>query len=309
MDIDLVDSASEEGLSHGEGLSQLDQWTAVVAMASSTVISRLESIVDFNCLPDLRAFVAEQFSEPAVREKQEIRDFLVDGNLLSRALLDERILEMEQARDLIGLVLRFYPLFDSTLLQQMLAGRIWPEEVPESEIVRAMLLLEDVPSVSRLGATLMKFAKHDQPSVRRHAARLIARHTGNEKWIVELYTSPDAKVRAQVIEGIGRRKDKQVYQHLVKQAAEDPAHPVSTMARAIMARDGHSLSAALIALRRRSAVAEIRDWAEYAQALIQSGAIAPGEKAPAIAAPAEDGAPVPVLAFSAADSLIALLRQ
>lgn len=248
-------------------LSSLDVWAAVLATVPPPAMSRLENLVDFDQFPDFAQFVTEKFNGEGGKELVEVRNLLVDGTVITRGLLDERILSREDAKKLLEVVLQHVPLYDATLVRQLLSDRIWPEEVPAGEVARALDLLDGLPGVARLGPTLMKFAKHPETRVCGRAAQLISRYTGNAKWIHELYGSAEAAVRANVVEGLGLRDgDVEEFRQLLEHAVNDQSLTVSTMALAILARDGHVRSRALLTMRRRSMVAEVRSVAEYAAA-------------------------------------------
>lgn len=195
-------------------------------------------------------------------------EFLMESHIVSRALLAPEVLTDTQARELMSIAMARDSLFDMKLLQRLLAQRAWPLEVPYTEIQRCLFLVEDAPEPNRITVTLLKFTRHPDIRVQSKAAKLLGRHLSSMDKIEELYSSPNERVRANLIEGIARRKDLEHIMPLVERAAQDPSNRVSTMALAILARRGHKMSQTLLAMRRRSKVESISWAANFAHEVL-----------------------------------------
>jgi hypothetical protein len=195
-------------------------------------------------------------------------EFLMESNIVARALLEPEVLKDTQATELMSIAMARDSLFDMKLLQRLLAQRAWPLEVPYVEIQRCLALVEDAPEPNRIAVTLLKFTRHPDIRVQSKAAKLLGRHLLSTDKIVELYLSPNERVRANLIEGIARRKDLEPMMPLVERAAQDPSNRVSTMALAILARRGHKMSQTLLTMRRRSKVESISWAANFAHEVL-----------------------------------------
>lgn len=250
---------------------ELDVWTVVAANAVPVVLQKLEQLVDFSNPPDFVGFIISLLdgtggdTAGTVFETHWIRDVIIDNGLLCRVLLNESVINLDNAKQITDLALRVYPNFGTLIIQVLLRDRLWPEEVPTKEIVRALLLAEHTRTVGRLGLTLMKCARHSDLVVRANAARLLARYSGNVQWMTELFNSSEAQIRAELILGLGQRFDIDPFHHIVTAAAADQSLHVSTPALAILARGGHPLSSAIFAFRVRSKNPDVRSIAVFAQ--------------------------------------------
>ena len=227
-----------------------------MAGCATSVARQLDAWIGLSHPPELFEYLSTTIQE----NHSEQADFLVEGHVISRALLDPHALTAEQAKILMSLTMAHDSSYDTKLLQRLLSGRAWPAEVPVAEIQRCLELVEDTPDPNRISVTLLKFARHPDLRVQSKAAKILGRHMQNVSKIEELYLNPSERVRANLIEGIARRTDTETLMPLVERAAKDPSSRVSTMALAILARRGHKMSQTLLAMRRRSKEERI-SWA------------------------------------------------
>jgi len=195
-------------------------------------------------------------------------EFLIESHIVARALLEPGALEDTQAQEVMSIAMVRDSLYDMKLLQRLLAQRAWPLEVPYAEIQRCLSLVEDAPEPNRITVTLLKFTRHPDVRVQSKAVKLLGRHLSSTDKIDELFLNPNERVRANLIEGIARRKDLENILPLVARAAQDPSNRVSTMALAILARRGHKMSQTLLAMRRRSKVESISWAANFAHEVL-----------------------------------------
>jgi|GEM_PF-1224091 len=228
--------------------TNLENWTSVMAGCAISVARQLDSWIGLSHPPDLFEYLTRTIQQGP----SEQADFLVEGHVISRTLLDPDALSVEQAKVLMGLTMAQDSSYDTKLLQRLLSGRAWPAEVPVAEVQRCLELVEDTPDPNRISVTLLKFARHPDVRVQAQAAKILGRYMQNVSKIEELYLNPNERVRANLIEGIARRVDPEILMPLVEQAAKEPSSRVSTMALAILARRGHKMSQTLLAMRRRS---------------------------------------------------------
>ncbi len=185
--------------------------------------------------------------------------------MLLRAVGLPSVLTLPQALSVTGYAQQCDPLFDSKLLRRLLAHRLWPEEVPVDEGMRTLDVLETLEETHRLAMTLLRFSKFPHRHVQSKVARILGRCVDNVGVIEEIYDSPDARVRANLLEGVGQRKTLDLFLPLIERATADQITRVSSVALALRARAGHSGSRALIKMRANSKMPVIRKSAEIAQ--------------------------------------------
>jgi hypothetical protein len=244
--------------------SNAENWTSVLSGCSTSASRQLEAWIDLANPPELFSHLMNTLQTDTGGQA----DLLMESHIVARALLEPEVLTDAQAGELMSIAMVRDSLFDMKLLQRLLAQRAWPAEVPPPEIQRCLQLVENAPEPNRITVTLLKFARHPDVRVRSKAAKLLGRHLSSIDKIEEIYQSPNERVRANLIEGIARRKDIEPFMPLVDRAAQDPSSRVSTMALAILARRGHKMSQTLLAMRRRSKVEAISWAANFAHEVL-----------------------------------------
>jgi len=244
--------------------SNAENWTSVLSSCATSASRQLETWISLSEPPDLFDYLMTTLQG----DTEGQAEFLIESNIVARALLEPEVLKDRQATELMSIAMARDSLFDMKLLQRLLAQRAWPLEVPYAEIQRCLALVEDAPEPNRIAVTLLKFTRHPDIRVQSKAAKLLGRHLLSTDKIVELYLSPNERVRANLIEGIARRKDLEPMMPLVERAAQDPSNRVSTMALAILARRGHKMSQTLLTMRRRSKVESISWAANFAHEVL-----------------------------------------
>jgi HEAT repeat protein len=241
-----------------------ENWTSVLNGCAASAGRQLETWISLSEPPD----VFDHLMATLQNQSDGQAEFLLEAHIVARALLEPEVLTDTQARELMAVAMVRDSLFDMKLLQRLLAQRAWPSEVPYTEIQRCLYLVEDAPDANRISVTLLKFSRHPDLRVQSKAAKLLGRHLSSLDKIEELYLSPNERVRANLIEGIARRKDIEQFMPLVERGAQDPSNRVSTMALAILARRGHKMSQTLLAMRRRSKVEAISWAANFAHEVL-----------------------------------------
>jgi hypothetical protein len=242
----------------------LDSWTAVVSESSAASIEKLGKLIDFSSPPPFFQFAVHQW---------ELRqdgtpgpwDLLMDGQIILRAVGHPAVLSLKEAVALTGYAMQCDSLFDTKLLRRLLAHRLWPEEVPADEVMRTLEVLETLPEPHRLSMTLLKFSKFPDRRVQSKVAKILGRCVDSIDVMDELFQNPDGRVRANLLEGLGRRDNFDAFLHIVEKATRDQHTRVSSLALALRARAGHSGSTALIRMRANSKMTPIRKSAEFAQ--------------------------------------------
>lgn len=258
------------------GATNLDCWVAVISDAPASVIDKLGNLFDFSNPPDLYEFVCRQWER---RNEPDAAgwNLLMDGQIMLRIVGTPDVLELNKAITLTQYALQVDPLFDSKLLRRLLANRLWPEEVPSDEVMRTLEVLERLNDPHRLSMTLLKFSKFPDRYVQSKVAKLLGRCVESREVMEELLTNPDARVRANLLEGLCRRENINPFRDMIERAAVDQNQRVSSLALALKSRLGHSGSMALLKMRSNSKVDGTRRSAEFALK-VASGHFNPYEK-------------------------------
>lgn len=149
---------------------------------------------------------------------------------ISRAVADPTILKIADALQVARAAVKRDAHLDSKLVHRMndLANGA-PSRMVESEIARILAILDEISDCRRLAIQLLKFLKLPNPYQRAKVVKLIARASQNPGWAEKILADPDPRVRSNLIEGILLRNGTQI-ETLLRKAAEDPHHRVSTTA-------------------------------------------------------------------------------
>ena len=254
-------------------ISHLDVWTAVVSEATPTTLEKLGGIIDFGDPPEFLSFVDQQWELHRAGQEKGGWDLLMDGQIILRAVGHPSVLSLADAFRLCENALQTDPLFDTKLLRRLLANRLWPEEVPADEALRALEILERLAEPQRHAMTLLKFTKFPEVRVKSKVAKILGRTADSIDVVEELFQSPDARVRANLIDGVSHRKEIGVFQTFVERGVKDQNHRVSSFALAVKSRQGHAGSKALLRLRANSKTEILRDTAEYADSTVNGSTV------------------------------------
>jgi len=244
-------------------VNRLDSWIAVVSESSTSLIEKLSNVINFADPPEFFSFVCGQW-ELEKAGTPSCWNFLVDSQVILRAVGQRSVLTREQAVSLARLAMEDDELFDTKLLRCLLARRLWPEEVPVDEAMRTLEVLEALGDSKRLSMTLLKFSKFPDKFVQSKAAKILGRCIESPDVLDELFRNSDGRVRANLLEGIGQRELPGNFIRLIERATGDQHTRVSSVAMALRARLGHSGSAALMKLRAKSKLDDVRKPAEIA---------------------------------------------
>ena len=242
----------------------LDSWTAVVSESTAVTIDKLGKLIDFSSPPPFFKFARNQW-EQRMEGNPGPWDMLMDGQIILRAVGHPAVLSLKQAIVLTGYAMQTDTLFDTKLLRRLLAHRLWPEEVPSDEVMRTLEVLETLPEPHRLSMTLLKFSKFPDQRVQSKVAKILGRCVDSSDVMDELFQNPDGRVRANLLEGLGRRESLDAFLQIIEKATRDQHTRVSSLALALRARAGHSGANALIRMRANSKMVPIRKSAEFAQ--------------------------------------------
>jgi hypothetical protein len=250
--------------------STIDSWTVVVSESQPSSIEKLGNLIDFGNPPAFFDFADRQWQRRGDGDASGW-DLLMDGQFILRAVGHPGVLSLKQALILMGYALQVDTLFDTKLLRRLLAQRLWPEEVPSDEVMRTLEVLETLDEPQRLSMTLLKFSKFPDRRVQSKVAKILGRCIDSVEVMDELFSNPDGRVRANLIEGISRRNSVEILLPLIERATRDQHTRVSSLALALRARTGHSGASALIKMRANSKMNDIRKSAEAAQRIASGG--------------------------------------
>lgn len=234
------------------GTSHLDVWTAVVSEATPSTLERLGAVIDFADPPDFLTFADKQWELYESGVDRFGWELLVDGQIILRAVGHPTLLAVGDAVRLSEFALKNDALFDTKLLRRLLANRLWPEEVPAEEVLRTLEILESLADPLRLAMSLLKFSKFPDRRVQSKVAKILGRTVDSTDVLEELFANADARIRANLLEGIARRPAIGEFESFIERGVKDQNHRVSSLALAVKARQGHAGSKALIRLRANS---------------------------------------------------------
>lgn len=244
--------------------NKIDSWTAVLSEATPMTVDKLCKLIDFCDPPDLYEFICRQWEKRAESDTATW-DLLMDGQIILRAVSHPKIIPVANAIVLTGFALQSDGLFDTKLLRRLLAHRLWPEEVPADEVMRTLEVLESLEEPHRLSMTLLKFSKFPNRRVQSKVAKILGRCVDSFDVMDELFQNPDARVRANLLEGISRRPSFEALMPIIERATKDQHTRVSSIALALRAQDGHARSSALMRMRENSKMTDISKSAEFAR--------------------------------------------
>lgn len=253
--------------------SHLDVWTAVVSEATPTTLEKLGKVIDFSDPPEFLSFVNKQWDLYKTASDKCGWDLLMDGQIILRAVGHPAVLSVEDAYRLSEYAMANDPLFDTKLLRRLLANRLWPEEVPADEVLRALEILSRLADPQRLAMTLLKFSKFPDRRVQSKVAKILGRTVESMDVVEDLFQNPDPRVRANLLEGISLRKEIGLFQAYIERGLKDQNHRVSSFALAIKSRQGHAGSKALMRLRGNSKSEMLRKSAEYADSIVNGSSV------------------------------------
>ena len=237
--------------------------------ASAKSIEKLGKLIDLSDPPDFFEFACRHWelrNEPG----PWAWDILMECQFIVRAVGHPDALTLDQALTLTQFAMQFDPLFDTKLLCRLIVYRVFPEEVPSAEVMRTLAILETLNGPRRLSTILHKFSKFPDKRVQSKVAKILGRCVENLEVMRELFQNPDARVRANLLEGLSRKSSSRGFQAIMELGIRDQNIRVSSFALAISGRDGNAGAAALIKMRLKSKMDHIRKSAEYAQ-LIATG--------------------------------------
>jgi len=263
--------------------SHLDVWTAVVSEATPNTLERLGNVIDFANPPEFLSFVSRQWDLYKSAGDKSGWDLLMDGQIILRAVGHPSVLSVQDAIRLSECAMQNDPLFDTKLLRRLLANRLWPEEVPADEVLRALEILARLAEPQRLAMTLLKFSKFPDRRVQSKVAKILGRTVDSPDLVEELFQNPDPRVRSNLLEGISQRAEIGLFQSFIERGLKDQHHRVSSFALALKARQGHAGSKALMRLRGNSRTEILKKTAAHADSIVNgSGVVAEAAVAPAV---------------------------
>ncbi|MCS6951732.1 MAG: HEAT repeat domain-containing protein [Bryobacterales bacterium] len=108
----------------------------------------------------------------------------------------------------------------------------------EPEPRRLLAVLSQAHSHAPITYAVLPYMRSSDPRVRSQAARLIARSGASLEWTLRHLADPDARVRANIVEGIAASPEPRRLLEALRRAAQDPHHRVATTALVVLIRLG-----------------------------------------------------------------------
>jgi len=158
-------------------------------------------------------------------------ELLWSSSLALTSLIDPSLLSLSAAKALAKRWVAFDPMLDIKLLQM---GFPLGEDdtIAVGEMARpkrALDIVSELPPNRHVLLSLAKLLRHPDPHVRSKAALLYARASRNPDWVRKMLAEPDARVRANAVEGLWETKSP-FAAALFREAALDPDHRVAANA-------------------------------------------------------------------------------
>lgn len=253
-----------------------DGFTIAFSDAPPALLAKLEAIAAKHKEASFFEFVRLQW-EARAEEGAMGWSTLMDGEFLLRALTYPEVLTLPHAIDLTRLALAEDTLFDTKLMRHILNHPLWPDQFPVSRIMRTLEILDDFDEPHRLAMPLLKLSKFPDNHIQSKVAKILGRVIDSPEVIEELFQNEDSRVRANLLEGIARRDDFAVFLPMIERAAQDPSTRVSSLALALRARAGHAGAGALIKIRSKAPLPQIRRSAEFANRIANGETAYPQE--------------------------------
>ncbi len=158
-------------------------------------------------------------------------DLAWSSGLLLTSLVDPALLALPTAIALAGRWVAFDPMLDIKLLQ--IGFPVGEDDAVSIADVgrskRALDIVSGLPPNRHLLLALARLLRYPDPFVRSNAALLYARASRNPDWVRKMLAEPDARVRANAVEGLWDTRSP-FAAALFREATLDPDHRVAANA-------------------------------------------------------------------------------
>lgn len=159
-------------------------------------------------------------------------ELLWSSSLMLASLIDPVLLSLPAATSLAKRWVEFDPMLDIKLLQIAFPMSNDEEAAATVEMARpkrALDVVSELPPNRHVLLALAKLLRFPDAQVRSKAALLYARACKNPEWVRKMLGEPDARVRANAVEGLWETKSPFAVA-LFREAALDPDHRVAANA-------------------------------------------------------------------------------
>ncbi len=168
-------------------------------------------------------------------------ELLWSSSLALNSLIDPSLLPLAAAKALAKRWVAFDPMLDIKLLQ---IGFPLGEDdtiavVEMGRPKRALDIVSGLPPNRHVLLSLAKLLRHPDAQVRSKAALLYARASRNPEWVRKMLAGPDARIRANAVEGLWDAKSP-FSAALFREAVLDPDHRVAANALIGLHRSGEA---------------------------------------------------------------------
>ncbi len=178
--------------------------------------------------PSACRILRTSLERPGVASLLEV---LWSSALLLSSLIDPNVLSLCKATAFAKRWVAFDPTLDAKLLQigfpledddaLLGADRVRPK--------RTLDIVAELPPNRHILLTLAKLLRNSDTCIRSKAALLYARASNNPEWVRKMLADPDARVRANAVEGLWETRT-EAAGAVFKEAALDPDHRVAANA-------------------------------------------------------------------------------
>jgi len=158
-------------------------------------------------------------------------ELLWSSSLALNSLIDQSLLSLAAAKALAKRWVAFDPMLDIKLLH--IGFPLWEDDTAAvlemGRSKRALDIVSGLPPNRHVLLSLAKLLRHPDPFVRSKAVLLYARASRNPEWVRKMLAEPDARIRANAVEGLWEAKSP-FAAALFREAALDPDHHVAANA-------------------------------------------------------------------------------
>jgi hypothetical protein len=214
-------------------------WRAVLAGLPPFASARVERAIRMSNPPPFCDFVAGALEKSAATGKPwSLSHLRMDSAMVVHAISVPELCPLDGALRMARAASRLDDRLDCKLLDHLATSSPgWPLAVPETKIVNALEVIDEISDCSRIMLPLMTLAKLPQPRLRSKAIKLMARGSRNPRRAKLLLADADPRTRANLIEGLGAQTTDQITA-LLREAAQDTNHRVAVTALLGLCRAG-----------------------------------------------------------------------
>ena len=241
-------------------------WSAVLSDIPNVTRDKIRERIDIQNPPVFGDFMVDLFDHAS----DEPNPRWLDSKLVVRAVTTPQLCPLPEALRIAYAAARVDSRIDCKILSHLTTpARDWPESASDADVLHVLEVIESISDCERLVLFLIKFVRSPHPHVRSKAVKLLAGACRNPSWATVILSDPDARTRANLMQGLGSQTGAHI-EKLLRQGAKDPDPRVALNALLGLSRNGDTQSYKRICDLTRDQRPEFRKAAEWALQEIQS---------------------------------------